>query len=227
MRLAACYPGEIGGVVFDMDGVLTDTEPIHARAMKALLARFHAVLTARDYAQLVGLGHEEYWRSVRKRFCLSDPAPVLAAQFERILLPSIEEATPTPSARFLLNDLGNAGVPLALASSSPRRIVDATLLALGFQTAFNVSVAGDEIQVGKPGPEIYVVAAARLGVETGRCVAIEDSVPGMVSARAAGMRVIGLASRYVNGTPSADLIIRSLLDLADDRPWHLRTSEVE
>jgi HAD superfamily hydrolase (TIGR01509 family) len=185
------------------------------------------VLTARDYAQLVGLGHEEYWRSVRKRFCLSDPAPVLAAQFERILLPSIEEATPTPSARFLLNDLGNAGVPLALASSSPRRIVDATLLALGFQTAFNVSVAGDEIQVGKPGPEIYVVAAARLGVETGRCVAIEDSVPGMVSARAAGMRVIGLASRYVNGTPSADLIIRSLLDLADDRPWHLRTSEVE
>jgi HAD superfamily hydrolase (TIGR01509 family) len=224
VRLAACYPKELGGVVFDMDGVLTDTEPIHARAMKTLLARLHVALTAQEYALLVGLGNEEYWRSVRERFCLSEPAPVLAAQFERILLPSIEAVTPTPGARDLLDDLGAAGVPIALASSTPRRIVGATLLALGLQTAFKVSVAGDEIRVGKPGPEIYKVAAARLGVEASRCVAIEDSVPGMASARAAGMTVVALTSRYVNGEPPADLIIRSLSDLVDDRPCHLRTA---
>jgi HAD superfamily hydrolase (TIGR01509 family) len=213
MRLASWFPERIGGVVFDMDGVLADTEPVHGVAFEAVLAEYGVVATSEDYVFTVGRGSDEIWQWVRERWAVADPISVLAAAFENSLLPRLAAVVPAPGAASLIEDLQQVGVPLALASSSSRRIVDHTLRALGFESAFAATIAGDEGRPAKPDPAIYLVAAACLGVDPERCVAIEDSVPGMQSARAAGMKVVGIRNRYIDGEPPADVVISSLEEL--------------
>jgi HAD superfamily hydrolase (TIGR01509 family) len=213
MRLAGCFPDVIGAAVFDMDGVLADTEPLHDAAFAAVLASYGGVVTSEEYAYTVGRDSHEIWEWVRERWAVADPVPTLAAAFERSLLPRLARVAPAPGARALIDDLRLAGVPLALASSSSRRIVDHTLRTLGFEAAFAATVAGDEVSPSKPHPAIYLAAAAHLGVGAERCIAIEDSVLGMQAARAAGMKVVGIRNRYIDGEPPADVVIGSLDDL--------------
>ena len=213
MRLASWFPERIGGVVFDMDGVLADTEPVHGVAFAAVLASYGVVVTSEDYVFTVGRGSDEIWQWVRERWAVADSTSVLAAAFERSLLPRLVEVVPAPGAASFIEDLQRAGVPLALASSSSRRIVDHTLRALGFEAAFAATVAGDESRPPKPHPAVYLAAAARLHVDAERCVAIEDSVLGLQSARAAGMKVVGIRNRYIDHEPPADVVINSLEEL--------------
>jgi HAD superfamily hydrolase (TIGR01509 family) len=99
---------------------------------------------------------------------------------------------PMPGARELIAALGAAGVPFALCSNSPRRIVDAALGGSGLAGAFAVTIAGDEVAQGKPAPDPYLAAAAALGIAAPGCAALEDSQTGAASARAAGMTVFGI-----------------------------------
>src|SRR5207244_8549464 len=100
--------------------------------------------------------------------------------------------TPEPGVRELIAAARAAGKRLALASSSKRAWIDATLSALALDDVFEAIVAGEEVATGKPAPDIYLEAARRIGVAPERCIAIEDSPKGVVSANAAGMYVIGL-----------------------------------
>lgn len=213
MRLASWYPDRIDGVVFDMDGVLADTEPIHDLAFADVLASYGVVVSSEEYVFTVGRGSEEIWQWVRERWAIAEPTPVLAAEFEGALLPRLADVVPASGAEVLVRDLRRAHIPIALASSSSRRIVDHTLRTLGFDSAFAATVAGDEISPAKPHPAIYLAAADRLGVSPQRCIAIEDSVPGMQAARAAGMKVVGIRSRYTEGEPPADMVIDGLQEL--------------
>jgi HAD superfamily hydrolase (TIGR01509 family) len=213
MRLAGCFPRAIDAVVFDMDGVLADTEPIHQLAMAAMMEPYGVALTDDEYAWTVGRDNDETWTWVRERWGIPDSARVLTDAFEEALLPRLATLHPAPGAAALVADLVAVGVPLALASSSSRRVVDVTLRALGFDATFAATVAGNEVLTSKPDPGIYLAAAARLGVDARRCIAIEDSAPGTEAARAAGMKVVGIRSRYVDGDLPADIVIHSLEDL--------------
>lgn len=213
MRLANWYPDRIDGVVFDMDGVLADTEPIHGLAFLDVLAEYGAVATSEDYLWTVGRGSNEIWQGVRDRWQIADSIQILATSFERYLLPRLLHVVPAPGAIAFVEDLRCAGVPIALASSSSRRIVDQTLRVLGLEAAFAATIAGSEGGPPKPHPAIYLAAAAGLGAGAARCVAIEDSVPGMESARAAGMTVVAIRNRYLEGEPPADVVIDSLEQL--------------
>lgn len=100
-----------------------------------------------------------------------------------------------PDAAACVPELALYGVPLAVASSSRRERLDLTLEHSGLSRYFAVTVAGDEVEHGKPAPDVYLLAAERLGVAPGECLAVEDTGHGAVSAAAAGMRVLGLARR--------------------------------
>ena len=103
------------------------------------------------------------------------------------------ELMPFPDALETVRELAAGGLAVAVASSSPRARLDRTLARAGLASTFAVSVAGDEVEHGKPAPDMFLAAAERLGVEPARCAAIEDSAPGVAAGLAAGMTTVGVA----------------------------------
>jgi HAD superfamily hydrolase (TIGR01509 family) len=185
-------------IVFDCDGVLVDSEPHSATAWVAVLGRRGHRATAADVADCTGLGYAATY----ERLAAVDPAVVLPDA--EALWPEVQAAlaesfdrglTVFPDAADCATDLAFAGVPLAVASSSRRERLDLTLERSGLGRYFGVTVAGDEVEHGKPAPDVYLLAAQRLGVRPGDCLAVEDTGHGAASAVAAGMRVLGVARR--------------------------------
>ena len=214
-------------VIFDMDGVLVDGEPLHFAAARDVLAGFGAELTWETYTDWIGETFDTIWPDIQRRFAL----PVERGEYERAFGPRVQEqyerhAVAMPGARDLLGRLRDAGVPLGLATSTKRPRVDIALARLDFARFLTVTVCGDEVSRGKPDPEIYLTAARRLGVPPERCLVLEDSPAGVASARAAGMRAIGVRINGGSGRPldGADRIIESLADF--DLGW-VETSQRE
>ena len=183
-------------VVFDCDGVLVDSEPHSAVAWVAALGRYGHRVTAADVAACTGLG---YAATYARLAALDPEAPVpppeqlapevlaaLAASFDHGLLVF-------PDAAGCVIALAGEGVPLAVASSSRRDRLDLTLERSGLRRYFSVVVAGDEVEHGKPQPDVYLAAAEGLRVPPSECLAVEDTGLGAAAAAAAGMRVIGIA----------------------------------
>ena len=207
-------------VIFDMDGVLVDGEPLHFAAARDVLAGFGAELTWETYTHWIGETFDTIWPDIQRRFAL----PVDRGAYERAFGPRVQEqyerhAVAMPGAHDLLGRLRDAGVPLGLATSTKRPRVDIALARLDLARFLTVTVSGDEVSRGKPDPEIYLTAAGRLGVPAERCLVLEDSPAGVASARAAGMRAIGVRINGGSGRPldGADRIIESLADF--DLGW--------
>jgi HAD superfamily hydrolase (TIGR01509 family) len=191
-------PGTGGGtsglaaVLWDMDGTLVDTEPFWIRAETELVAAHGGTWTQDDAHALVGLDLLDSAAYIR-RVGGVDMAP--AAIVERMMERVVEQMAAAPPWRLgaldLLAALRDAGVPSVLVTMSWRRLVGAVvdLLPAG---SFAATVAGDEVERGKPHPEPYLAAADILGVAPAACVAIEDSPTGARSARAAGCVVLGV-----------------------------------
>jgi beta-phosphoglucomutase-like phosphatase (HAD superfamily) len=186
----------LGAVIFDMDGVLADTEPIQEAALAAFLELRGKSLSPNYYAETIGLDYRAFWTDLIARYGLSESVEECVSGYEPMLLGRLVGLEAAPGATELVRALKAAGVPMAVASSSFRPVVEATLGAIGLREAFNAVVSGDEVTNGKPAPEIYLRAAGRLGVEPGRCVAIEDSANGVRAAIAAGMACLGIVTAY-------------------------------
>ena len=216
LRLAEVLGFAPTAVIFDMDGVLADTEPFNERALGVVLARRGASLSRSEYRRLVGQSNEASWVWMIEHFRLTKSLVELGHEYERELLPQLTEVVPSPGAIELIHDLRSSGIRLAVASSSPRVIVDTILERLGLTHAFDVVVTGREVAAGKPAPDIFRLAAQRLGVEPAACVVIEDSPHGLEGARRAGMRTIALKTAYQRrDSLRADLIVDSLEWLTD------------
>jgi HAD superfamily hydrolase (TIGR01509 family) len=201
-------------VIFDMDGVLADTEPVYERALGVVLAERGAAVSAAEYAALVGMSSEATWRWVVDRFGLPD-APGELLEYESVLIPALLHGlVAAPGVTELITMLRTQSVPLALGSSARRPLVEAVLTRIGLADSFSAVVSGDDARHGKPHPAIFLEAAHRLGVAASACVVIEDSLPGMRAGRSAGMTVVGVRSRYTLGLElPADLIVESLTEL--------------
>lgn len=179
-------------VLFDLDGVLADSEPIHLAAEQAMLAHYGAELSHAAKQQFVGLSNAEIMRGLIDLFGLdADPGELatLKARYQRRLLPELRGFAATAE---LVARLRTAGVPIAVASGSTRENIDASLAAVGLLEAFDVRVSAEEVAEGKPAPDIFLEAANRLGVPASGCVVIEDAVPGVRAARAAGMGCVAI-----------------------------------
>ena len=219
-------PGRVGShgtaaVIFDMDGVLADTEPIQQRALQEMLAGRGLRITDTEYAGFMGLDHTAFWQGIVDQFALPGKAETYAAEHEDLLVPMlVAAASAADGVHQVIGLLHKCRIPMAVASSSLRRVVDYTLSSIGLGDAFSVVIAGEDVPNGKPHPDIYILAAERLGVSPSACVAIEDSRYGIAAAKAAGMRTVGVLTRYTTARDlPADLVVKSVAELvAGDGP---------
>jgi HAD superfamily hydrolase (TIGR01509 family) len=203
----------LSAVLFDMDGLLVDTEPLWFETEMDVMARLGASWTKQDQAALLGGSIE---RTVSYLLAKAT-RPASRAEVERWMLDgmlSLAEAgrvTVLPGARELLAEVAAAGLPYALVTSSLRPFVEAVLAATGFR--FPVTVCGDDVPVTKPDPAPYELAAKLLDVEPGRCVALEDSPNGVASATAAGCLVVAVPSFVAVPAAPGRLVVSSLTDV--------------
>jgi HAD superfamily hydrolase (TIGR01509 family) len=207
----------IEAVVFDLDGVLIDSEHVWDEVRRRLAeergGRWHEQ-ASRD---MMGMSSPEWSRYMHDVIGLSEPPEEINAEVVRRmeavyrrdvpLLPGAVEAVERLAARR----------PLGLASSSNRELIDLVLETSGLGGYFKAVVSSEEVPRGKPAPDVFVESARRLGVDPTRCAAVEDSENGIRSARAAGLRVIAIPNpRYPpadDALAEADVVLRSLAEL--------------
>ncbi|MEZ5117739.1 MAG: HAD family phosphatase [Candidatus Nanopelagicales bacterium] len=188
-------------VVFDLDGTLADSEHLSGAAWDRVLAGYDVVRTGEDDRAVTGLSFAATRDHFAQRTGTLPSAAQLWPQYSDHLLASLRKGVqPFPDAVALLLSLTKRRIPVALASSSPRSRVTATLQGMGLSALEPRSVAGDEVPLAKPAPDGFLAAARLLGVPAYECIAVEDSTPGVIAARAAGMAVVA-----VRRAPWADL----------------------
>lgn len=183
-------------VLFDLDGTITDTEPLWCAAEHRLVRSLGGRWSDDQAAALTGGSLLDTGSAILRAVGRDDLEPSWVV--DQLLDSLVEELTSgpvpwRPGAVELLDSLGQAGVPCALVSASYRRLMDATISRLPAGT-FATSVAGDEVVNGKPDPEPYRTACTRLGVEIRQCVVIEDSANGAAAGNAAGAVVVAVPS---------------------------------
>ena len=214
-RVSSKRVARFEAVVFDMDGVLIDSEPLHYAASNQVLAASGGI-ERDEYETFIGTTLQFFWDTLIPRRGLTETRAFYEDQYETTVLRILATPLPAaPGATELVARLRELGVRLALASSSRRSWIDATLAAIGLTGAFEVLVSGDDVEHGKPEPDIYLLAAARLGVPAERCLAIEDSPNGVMSASRAGMQVLGVRTPYTAHLTlvGATRVVDSLTDL--------------
>ena len=205
-------------VIFDMDGVLVDGEPIYYGAATAVLAEDGITFPLDDYKKYMGT--KSGWDEFAHDLDLPRPASYYRERCSALVAEAYASVdTPLPGAVDLVRGLKAIGLPLAIASSTQRANVEVCLARLGILDAFDVIVAGNDITHGKPRPDIYLRAAGLLGVAARDCLAIEDAPAGIQAAHAAGMTCWAVRTEYTRGLPlpDPDRTLESLteVDLAD------------
>jgi HAD superfamily hydrolase (TIGR01509 family) len=201
-------------VVFDLDGVLLDSEMAWTRAETRLFARYGRAYGDEEKRLLIGGSLGETAEELER--LLERPGTSDGLLHELLDLAAEEFAGPVdpmPGAFEVVGELRETGRPMAVASNSQRRLVDLALNGSGLAASFPVVVAGDEVANPKPAPDLYLEACRRLGVSPRESVAVEDSPKGAAAARAAGLFVVGIP--YLVGLElEADLLAGSLQEPA-------------
>lgn len=206
----------IDAVIFDLDGLLIDSEPLWRRAEIEVFARAGLALTEAQCAETTGLRLDEVVRLRRAQFrgwhTLSESEAVDAIHARVIELLRVEGVA-KEGAREAVIRVASMGVRLALASSSARPVIVAALDRLGLGSSFGVVRSAEAEPYGKPHPGVYLSTASALGVSPTACVAIEDSLNGLIAAKAARMRCVVVPERDDPRFALADAKLRSLTEL--------------
>jgi len=179
-------------VVFDMDGLLIDSERLNFAASRHAAAELGHSLDDELYSRLIGKTEADVTDLLRAELGAGFPMPrfatLLSAEWRRLIASS---GMPLMAgADELTRLLAKRGIPMAVATSTYRAAAERSLTLAGLDGRFDVMVTGDEVERGKPAPDIYLEAAARLGVAPERCAAFEDSNPGLLAAADAGMAAV-------------------------------------
>jgi HAD superfamily hydrolase (TIGR01509 family) len=204
--------------LFDMDGLLVDTEPLWLETETEVMARLGAPWTPRDQQELLGGSMEQTVTYMLARARLAPGQLPSREQVATWMLDGMLRRAAAgrvavrPGAPELLSSVAAAGMPYALVTSSQRPLAEAVLDSTGFR--FPVVVTGDDVTALKPNPEPYLLAARLLGVDPVRCAALEDSPAGVASASAAGCLVVAVPSILPVEPAPGRLTVRSLTELS-------------
>lgn len=212
-------PAAPRGVVFDNDGLLLDTEEAWTRAEDILWGRRGLTFTLAEKLQLIGSSGVVLQQNLETMLGEAPgTGPSLVDELHVLVMEeALKPVAPRPGALALIGVLQDAGLPMAVASNSPRVFLDRVLDGAGLNgpdSPFAATVAGDEVPRYKPAPDIYLEACARIGVDPADAVAFEDSPPGVAAARAAGIHVVGVPYVADGELPEADAIAGALDDPA-------------
>ncbi len=189
-------------VIFDMDGVLVDSEPLFLKAVNNLLVKESAqpVTDEENQTTLIGTTVEETWRRLIKMRGLPESLQSYLRKYDLAVREVLQaELTPRPGVRQLIETCTQRKLPKAVASSSLRSWVHLKLETLGFQDSFDVVLGGDDVTRGKPEPDIYLLAAEKLKIPPAQCLAIEDSPVGIAAAVGAGIYTVAVLTDSTRG----------------------------
>jgi HAD superfamily hydrolase (TIGR01509 family) len=201
--------------VFDVDGLLLDTEGLWTRAQRELFAMRGREFTLEHKRAFVGVSGPVAEARLEELLDVPGEGPALLAELNGLVMREAESgAEPMPGARELVAALDGDGKPLALVSNSPREWVDAVLAPSGLAPRFGVILTPDEGLAHKPEPALYLEACRELGVEPAVSVGLEDTAIGIAAAKAAGLVAIGVPSVPGVELDGADLVAPSLADSA-------------
>ncbi|KAI4296627.1 hypothetical protein L6164_036572 [Bauhinia variegata] len=210
-------------VLLDLDGTLLNTDGIVNEVLKVALSKYGKQWDGREAQKIVGktpfeataLVVEDYGLPCSTSEFISEITPLFSNQWHNIKA--------LPGANRLIKHLRSHGVPMVLASNSPRENIETKISYHdGWKDSFSVIIGGDEVRTAKPSPEIYLEASKRLNIEPTSCLVIEDSVPGVTAGKAAEMEVVAVPSlpKQSHLYTAADEVINSLLDLQLEK-WGL------
>ncbi|MFQ5489829.1 MAG: HAD family hydrolase [Phycisphaerae bacterium] len=208
----------IEAVIFDLDGVLVDSAQAHHRSWQALGAELGCEVTAEQFAATFGRQNRDIVPLLFGEQTDPDGVQRLSDRKEQIYRDLIRGRVPAvPGAVELVGRCAGAGLSLAIGSSAPKENIDLVLSAMGIADFFEVVVHEGDVQRGKPDPQVFVLAAERLGVPAARCAVIEDAPSGIRAARAAGMIAVGLTSHHpAEALADAHLVVDRLEDLSPE-----------
>lgn len=214
---APAPPAGPAAVIFDLDGVLLDSERVWEEVRRGYVSRHGGHWQPDSQQRLMGMSTSEWAAYLSHDLGVKRPPETVAAEVIEEMGRRYAEHLPLlPGAVAAVRRLAGRW-PLGLASSSPPRLIELALDRAGIADAFQVVISTEQVPRGKPAPDVYLEAAARLGVPPAACVAVEDSSNGVRSAAAAGMAVIAVpAARYPldpDAKAAASLILSSLDDL--------------
>ncbi len=217
-------PAELNAIIFDMDGVIVDSEPIHIESFQIFLDRINVPYTDEFIDNLVGYSIDHNIQTINDQYLSDNPLKISEGVKERdkiyMDLINQRELQPLEGLTDLIKLCQSKGIKVALASSSVREQVDIILSNLtrnnnngiNFTDAFKISVSGDEVKEKKPAPDLYRRALSLLQIKAENCLAIEDSEVGILSAKSNGIYCFALQNQYLkpDQMDQADYIITSI-----------------
>jgi HAD superfamily hydrolase (TIGR01509 family) len=200
-------------IIFDMDGLLVDSERVWHMAEDQFIQSYGHVYTDDVRESIVGLRLDEFIARLKVHYSLRPSVAELAAELEALVLDLIpREVQAQPGAQALVDWVIAHQLPHAIASSSSMNVINQTLGSQGWDSLFAIRCSADDDQNGKPAPDVYLRAAARLQVEPTRCLALEDSPTGARAAMAAGMTTYAVPDRSHTDSAAFETITPHVFD---------------
>jgi HAD superfamily hydrolase (TIGR01509 family) len=204
-------------VIFDLDGVIIDSEPIYLQINKKVLHHFDIVSSTEDFNQSVGMTTVGTFTMLKEKYQFPYPIEELVAYHHEVVWDTFTNlaAEPIDGIRELLITLKKHKIPMAVASSSPKKIINVIINKFELKDYFNYIVSGEEVSHGKPAPDIFIETAKRLTIAPADCVVIEDSKNGSIAAKKAGMTCIGFQNLNSGNQDlrQADLIVDAITQI--------------
>jgi len=207
----------IKAIIFDMDGVISDTQKIHAKVEKEILSRFGINISSKEITKRYsGVKTSEFFDDILKR----QPQPynlneLMVEKWKRMTKLGEKSIDEIDGATELIRHLHNTGFKMAVASASNQAYVKNVIRSLNLEKYFEFLVSGDMVTKGKPDPEIFLLAASKLQVNPKNCLVIEDGTSGMQAAKMGNMKCIGLVKSKNDEYPTKNLVL-SLKEITPD-----------
>jgi HAD superfamily hydrolase (TIGR01509 family) len=209
----------IRGVLFDMDGVLTDSEPYICKAAIMMFRELGYEVTPDDFIPFVGMGENRYIGGVAEKYGIGvDIDKVKARTYEIFSIIVRNKLAPLPGTREFISKCRNKNLKIALATSADKVKMDVNLKEIGIPPeTFDAIITGLEVENKKPFPDIYIKAASSLGLKTQECLVVEDAVSGIKAGKTAGCRCLAVTTSFdVSALSEADWFCDSLLNAPEE-----------
>lgn len=183
----------INAVIFDLDGVLIDSEPLHCKADIMLLTEFGIDVPENYFDRFAGWADAAMWEEIKKEYHIAKSIDEIIELQLPLKLKLLQESDhqAIPGIIEILKEIKTMQIPVAIASSSPKVFIEAAIRKIGIEQYFAVILSGHEVLRSKPEPDIFLKAAELLNVNPAECLVVEDSRSGTIAAKKAGMKCIG------------------------------------
>ena len=205
---------KIEAVIFDMDGVIIDSEPLYFKIQNELFNELGFSVSKSEYNSFIGSGMQLMWEKLSSKYDLHYSINQLISMNNRLIFKTFSELpliNATEGFHFFLNYLKELKIKTAVASSTSKNTINVILSRLKVIQEFDTIVSSEEVQLGKPEPDIFLEAARRINTNPENCVVIEDSTLGVKAAGKAGMRCVGFTNNNSGNQDlsSANIVVKS------------------